>query len=307
MRHRIESYPSHLFADLTYPTYLLDSMTTPPLTESQTAQLLTEVQHLRQQVEQLARLNQDLQIALSTTAEHGDLIEAELQIANRKLKLEVAERIRAEANLKLLLEAVSKRSEDLEIIIQTIMEHGDVMDAQWDQKWREERQLANLDGLTQIANRRRFDEYLAQQWKQMLRDRQAISIIMCDIDHFKQYNDTYGHLAGDDCLKLVAQVIARSLKRPSDLAARYGGEEFVAVLPQTDLSGAIVVAQQIQAAIQQLQISPTQAVTSGYVTLSMGVSSILPTPDLPAKTLLDMADHLLYMAKQQGRNRIVSG
>ncbi|MBL1174677.1 diguanylate cyclase domain-containing protein [Pantanalinema sp. GBBB05] len=282
-------------------------MTTHPLTESQTMQLLSEVQHLRQQVEQLSRLNQDLQIALSTTAEHGDLIEAELQLANQKLKLEVAERIRAEANLKLLLEAVSKRSDDLEIIIQTIMEHGDVMDAQWDQKWREERHLANIDGLTQIANRRRLDEYLTQQWKQMLRDRQPIAIILCDIDHFKQYNDTYGHLAGDDCLKLVAQVIARSLKRPSDLAARYGGEEFVAVLPQTDLAGAIVVAQQIQTAIQQLQIPQTQSSTNRHITLSMGVSSLLPAHDLPAKTLLDMADHLLYMAKQQGRDRIVSG
>lgn len=282
-------------------------MTTHPLTESQTTQLLSEVQHLRQQVEQLSRLNQDLQIALSTTAEHGDLIEAELQVTNQKLKLEVAERIRAEANLKLLLEAVSKRSDDLEIIIQTIMEHGDVMDAQWDQKWREERHLANIDGLTQIANRRRLDEYLTQQWKQMLRDRQPISIILCDIDHFKQYNDTYGHLAGDDCLKLVAQVIARSLKRPSDLAARYGGEEFVAVLPQTDLSGAIVVAQQIQTAIQQLQIPQNQSSTNRNITLSMGVSSLLPAHDLPARTLLDMADHLLYMAKQQGRDRIVSG
>jgi diguanylate cyclase (GGDEF)-like protein len=281
-------------------------MTTHPLTASQTAELLTEVQRLRQQVEQLARLNQDLQIALSTTAEHGDLIEAELQLANQKLKLEVAERIRAEANLKLLLEAVSKRSDDLEIIMQTIMEHGDVMDAQWDQKWREERHLANIDGLTQIANRRRFDEYLAQQWKQMLRDRQPISIVLCDIDHFKQYNDTYGHLAGDDCLKLVAQVIARSLKRPSDLAARYGGEEFVAVLPQTDLAGAIVVAQQIQTAIQQLQLPQGEHSTNRYVTLSIGVSSTLPTPDLAAKTLLDLADHLLYVAKQQGRNRIIS-
>ncbi|MGI0485996.1 diguanylate cyclase domain-containing protein [Pantanalinema rosaneae CENA516] len=279
----------------------------PPTEESQTAQLLAEIQHLRQRVEQLDRLNQDLQIALSTTAEHGDLIEAELQIANQKLKLEVAERIRAEANLKLLLEAVSKRSDDLEIIIQTIMEHGDVMDAQWDQKWREERHLATIDGLTQIANRRRFDEYLEQQWKQMIRDRQPLAIVLCDIDHFKRYNDTYGHLAGDDCLKLVAQVIARSLKRPSDLAARYGGEEFVAILPQTDLAGAIVVAEQIQTAIQQLQISPAQSASHSQVTLSMGVSSILPTPDRPAKTLLDMADHLLYIAKQQGRNRIISG
>lgn len=281
-------------------------MTTHPPTESQTAQLLAEVQHLRQQVERLNRLNQDLHIALSTTAEHGDLIEAELQLANQKLKLEVAERIRAEANLKLLLEAVSKRSDDLEMIIQTIMEHGDVMDAQWDQKWREERQLANLDGLTQIANRRRFDEYLEQQWQQMFRDRQPLAIILCDIDHFKRYNDTYGHLAGDDCLKLVAQVIARSLKRPSDLAARYGGEEFVAILPQTDLAGAIVVAQQIQAAIQQLQIPPSPSLTAYQVTLSIGVSSILPTLDLPANTLLERADHLLYIAKQQGRDRIIS-
>jgi diguanylate cyclase (GGDEF)-like protein len=271
---------------------------------TQEVQLLTENERLRHENEALKRENQDLQIALSTTAQHGDVIELELHEANQKLKAEVVERQRAQATLQALIELISQQKQDLEVIVQTIMEHGDVLDTQWHQKLHEAILLATYDSLTQIANRRRFDDYLEQQWKQMARERSPLAILLCDIDHFKEYNDTYGHLAGDDCLKQVAQTLSSSLKRPSDLVARYGGEEFAAILPQTNLEGALKVAELMQMAIQQLQVPHTQSPVTSHITLSIGVASTTPLPQNPATTLLDMADNALYLAKQRGRNQI---
>jgi diguanylate cyclase (GGDEF)-like protein len=271
---------------------------------TQEVQLLTENERLRHENEALKRENQDLQIALSTTAQHGDVIELELHEANQKLKAEVVERQRAQATLQALIELISQQKQDLEVLVQTIMEHGDVLDTQWHQKLHEAILLATYDSLTQIANRRRFDDYLEQQWKQMARERSPLAILLCDIDHFKEYNDTYGHLAGDDCLKQVAQTLSSSLKRPSDLVARYGGEEFAVILPQTNLEGALKVAELMQMAIQQLQVPHTQSPVTSHITLSIGVASTTPLPQNPATTLLDMADNALYLAKQRGRNQI---
>lgn len=264
-----------------------------------------ENERLRQENQVLKRENQDLHIALSTTAQHGDVVELELHKANQKLKTEVVERKRAQATLQALIELISQQKNDLEVIVQTIMEHGDVLDTQWHQKLHEATLLASYDGLTQIANRRRFDEYLAQQWKQMTRERSPLAILLCDIDHFKEYNDTYGHLGGDNCLKQVAQTLCETLKRPSDLVARFGGEEFAVILPQTDLDGALKVAELLQAAIQQLQVVHAQSPVYPYLTLSIGIASTIPVSPNSSATLLDIADNALYMAKQQGRNRIV--
>jgi diguanylate cyclase (GGDEF)-like protein len=232
------------------------------------------------------------------------VIELELHEANQKLKAEVVERQRAQVTLQALIELISQQKQDLEVLVQTIMEHGDVLDTQWHQKLHEAILLATYDSLTQIANRRRFDDYLEQQWKQMARERSPLAILLCDIDHFKEYNDTYGHLAGDDCLKQVAQTLSSSLKRPSDLVARYGGEEFAVILPQTNLEGALKVAELMQMAIQQLQVPHTQSPVTSHITLSIGVASTTPLPQNPATTLLDMADNALYLAKQRGRNQI---
>lgn len=267
-------------------------------------QLLTEVSQLREEIERLRKANQDLYIALSTTAEHGDIIEAQLQEVNEQLKVEVEERKRAEATLKALLEAISKRKDDLEIVIQTIMEHGDVMDTQWSQKLTEMNKIATLDALTQIANRRRFDEHLEQQWGQMVRERSPLALILCDIDHFKQFNDAYGHLAGDDCLQQVATVLHRCVNRPNDLVARFGGEEFAAVLPQTSLEGAIRVAERMQAEVTQLHIPHVDSSVSAAVTLSIGIGCLIPTPQTAASELIRLSDRHLYLAKQLGRNRI---
>ncbi|OLP15897.1 GGDEF domain-containing protein [Leptolyngbya sp. 'hensonii'] len=260
---------------------------------------------LQRENERLRQQNYDLHLALSTTAEHGDFIEAQLHATNIQLSAEIVERKRAEVMLQTLLEIISRERDDLEIIVQTIMEHGDVVDAQWQLKLNETLRLADLDGLTQIPNRRRFDVYFDYQWRQMTRDQTPLSVILCDIDCFKQYNDAYGHLAGDDCLRQIAQALHTTLKRPSDLVARYGGEEFVAILPQTDAQGAIQVAEQMQVAIARLQIPHSQSCIAPQVTLSMGIASTIPSPLRSSGSLLDEADQRLYLAKQQGKNQII--
>ena len=164
---------------------------------------------------------------------------------------------------------------------------------------------ANIDSLTQIANRRRFDEYIAQEWSRCAREREYLSLILCDIDYFKAYNDTYGHQAGDNCLYEVAQAIERAVKRPADLAFRYGGEEFAVILPYTEGQGAIQVAEEIHEQIKELQILHTGSKVGRIVSMSLGVSSIIPDTRSSSHTLIAAADAALYDAKLQGRNRII--
>ncbi len=163
--------------------------------------------------------------------------------------------------------------------------------------------LALLDGLTQVANRRRFDEYLQQQWMLSIALNQPLSLILTDVDEFKNYNDYYGHLAGDDCLKQVAQSLSHLLKRPTDLVARYGGEEFAIVLPQTSIEGAIQVAKAILQDFQLRQIPHAKSSISDRITLSLGLSSIVPQKNFSLDTLITTADKALYQAKHEGRNR----
>lgn len=162
--------------------------------------------------------------------------------------------------------------------------------------------LAALDGLTGIANRRRFDDVMRVEWQRGQRDRQPLSLLMCDIDFFKQYNDTYGHLSGDLCLKKAAAVLTEHLKRPADLAARYGGEEFAIVLPDTPLAGAITVAEECVRHLQNLAIAHSGS-QHGVVTMSIGVASILPSPESSTEELIATADKALYAAKNNGRNQ----
>lgn len=165
-------------------------------------------------------------------------------------------------------------------------------------------QLATADGLTQIANRRRFDEYLQQEWKRQVREQLPLALILCDIDFFKKYNDTYGHLAGDECLIQIAQVLQGAAKRPADLAARYGGEEFVIVLPNTDADGAMQVAGSIWAAVLDLKLPHTSSSVSPFVTVSIGVSCTIPMRDASPDTLILAADQALYDVKTSSRNAI---
>ncbi|CDG84522.1 diguanylate cyclase [Janthinobacterium agaricidamnosum] len=164
--------------------------------------------------------------------------------------------------------------------------------------------LAALDGLTGIANRRRFDEVLQFEWQRGQREQEALSLLLCDIDHFKNYNDTFGHLAGDLCLKKVAAVLTEHLKRPADLVARYGGEEFALVLPGTELAGALVLAEACRRHLEGLALDNPQALPAGIVTMSIGVARIVPSPSSSVEQLIHLADQALYAAKRNGRNQV---
>jgi diguanylate cyclase (GGDEF)-like protein/PAS domain S-box-containing protein len=164
---------------------------------------------------------------------------------------------------------------------------------------------ATEDSLTKLSNRRRFDEYLELEWRRQARAHGQISLIMCDVDFFKNYNDRYGHQTGDVCLKSVADAIRKKVGRPGDLIARYGGEEFAIVMPETDVKGAIQVAENIRQELTKQQIPHTHSPVAPYITISCGISSMFPSADSNPQTLIENADQGLYLAKQQGRNCVV--
>jgi diguanylate cyclase (GGDEF)-like protein len=166
--------------------------------------------------------------------------------------------------------------------------------------------LAYLDGLTQIANRRQFDDRLAIEWRTMKREQSPLSLILCDVDYFKQFNDAYGHQIGDDCLRQVASAIANAACRSADLPARYGGEEFAILLPNTPLEGAVEVAKVIQTYIHYLEIPHRKSEVSLFVTLSFGVMSLIPAEGVLSDELLIGADKALYQSKIEGRDRITA-
>lgn len=162
--------------------------------------------------------------------------------------------------------------------------------------------LAALDDLTQVANRRRFDNYLELEWQRAAREQLPLSLILADIDYFKRYNDSWGHLAGDRCLQIVAQTIRAIPQRPSDLVARYGGEEFTILLPNTDATGAAQIAETIRQSIEQLRFPHALLEVDQSITLSLGVASLVPVPNSSSIQLIELADQALYNAKAQGRN-----
>jgi diguanylate cyclase (GGDEF)-like protein len=162
--------------------------------------------------------------------------------------------------------------------------------------------LANLDGLTGISNRRSFDKTLAQEWQHCQEKKQPLSLVLADIDYFKQYNDQYGHLVGDDCLKQVAQIINNLVRKSVDLVARYGGEEFGIILPNVDQEEAEVIVKSIQQGISLAAIPHEQSTTSPIVSLCLGVVSLIPTAKHEPKDLINLADKALYEAKNKGRN-----
>ena len=164
--------------------------------------------------------------------------------------------------------------------------------------------LSWLDGLTGVANRRSLDTALNREWQRAQRDKTEVSLLMLDIDFFKLYNDHFGHQAGDDCLKMVAATIARVVTRPGDLVARYGGEEFAVLLPGTSSEGAASVATRILDAVAALNILHPRSTVSNIVTLSIGISTLLPGDELNPYHLVGFADEALYNAKKAGRNQI---
>ncbi len=164
-------------------------------------------------------------------------------------------------------------------------------------------QLATHDGLTRVANRRYFDEYLHQEWQRMTREQQPLSLILLDVDCFKAYNDYFGHQQGDEGLVAIAQAVRQVVKRSADLLARYGGEEFGVILPNTRRTGAESVAQAIQAEIKALRLPHPKSRVNDYLTVSMGIASVVPTPSQAEEDLVAAADSALYQAKRRGRDR----
>ncbi len=162
--------------------------------------------------------------------------------------------------------------------------------------------LVTVDELTQINNRRSFNEYLEREWRRSTRQRCPLSLILCDVDYFKLFNDYYHHQAGDECLLKIAQTIKKLVNRPADLAARFGGEEFAIILSNTNELGAERVAQKICQGIEDLKIPHTRSRCSSYVTVSLGIATTVPTSNVTPKTLIEAADNALYDAKQKGRN-----
>ena len=197
-----------------------------------------------------------------------------LQQQNALLKTEIDERLRIE-------KALTEANQKLEL-------------------------LASLDGLTEIANRRRFDEYIAAEWQRCLRGSFLLSLILIDVDFFHFYNEAYGHLRGDDCLKKVASILQNVSQRATDLPARYGGEEFVIVLPHTSQMGArtIAIAEEIQQAIAAQRISHKKSPVSRYLTTSIGVATTIPDHDEGMADFINLADQALFKAKKLGRDRI---
>jgi diguanylate cyclase (GGDEF)-like protein/PAS domain S-box-containing protein len=166
--------------------------------------------------------------------------------------------------------------------------------------------LSATDALTSLANRRHFDDVLDQESQRALRNQSSIALLMIDIDLFKAYNDRYGHPMGDECLRLVASAITRAIHRPSDLSARYGGEEFACILPDTDLKGALVVAQKVLESVRALNIPHLSSTVAGCVTVSAGAAALIPVDGQPISQLIEMADMSLYQAKLAGRNQVRS-
>jgi diguanylate cyclase (GGDEF)-like protein len=241
--------------------------------------------------------NYDLRIALLSSNEHGAQLQQQVDQLTSSLAAEVRERHSAEEKLQKLIQAITREKGDLEILVQILIDQGDDS--------AQEGEKARIDSLTQIANRRRFDEYLLQEWGRHIRMQQPLSLLICDVDHFKLYNDGQGHQAGDECLKSVAKAISQCY-RVGDLVARYGGEEFAMILPQTNCSGAVQVAKRVREAVATANLPHATSPVCDRVTVSIGVACMTPQPHGPAdaRKLVEEADRHLYLAKQLGRNLV---
>jgi diguanylate cyclase (GGDEF)-like protein len=235
---------------------------------------ISPIQELSALANSFGQMSQEIQQSRQQLEEYSRSLEQKVEARTEELQAEIYQRVNAEA-------ALQEANQQL-------------------------RRLAFLDGLTQIPNRRWFDQRLMQEWARLKRENNPLSIILCDVDYFKQYNDTYGHQMGDDCLRDVARALSIAARRPSDLVARYGGEEFVVLLPNTDLAGAAEVAQAMRSLVHELKIPHRKSSVNMFVTMSFGLASVVPTDAMIPDEILMQADRALYQAKEEGRDRVVS-
>ena len=256
-----------------------------------------EVGRMRVEIDRLHRALSDSQNALLTSNEHGDLLQDHLHRLGTSLTAEIRERQKTDNKLQSLLDAVTRERGDLEVLVQILMDEGD--------SYAEEGEKARIDGLTGIPNRRRLDEFLLKEWDRHRKLQQPLSLLLCDVDYFKCFNDLYGHQAGDECLRTVAKTITACL-RSDDLVARYGGEEFAMVLPHTPDHRAVQIAERIREAVFAAAIPHADSKVCGQVTLSIGVACQVPQPHGAAcvRALVEESDRNLYIAKRLGRNRV---
>lgn len=258
-------------------------------------------------LQRIAALEQDradLEIALQTAIEHGDAIENTLMETNSRLAAEIRDRVQAEVRLHTLVTAISQQRADLEILLRTITEHSDGIDMEWLSRYNQMEELSRLDGLTHISNRRNFDAALEKEWRRCARGPHPVSVLMIDVDWFKEYNDRYGHQAGDECLVTLAKLLEQVCRDPGDLPARYGGEEFAVLLPETGIEDALAVADELARLLKDAAI-PHAETPGGFLTVSVGAACrMADTSGSPWELVVD-ADRWLYVAKHKGRNRII--
>jgi len=207
-------------------------------------------------------------------------------------KVELLARVGSMLKLKAEMDAVKERERRLTELAKELEEKNRILE-----------RFSFIDGLTGVANRRLFDRILENEWKRALRGLYPLSLIMIDIDFFKAFNDTYGHLKGDDCLRMVAEALNKIIKRSSDLIARYGGEEFAVILPDTDEQNAFRLAEAMRNEVEALNIPHVNS-DINRVTISLGVATLIPHKDLDMAYLVSLADKALYHAKQEGRNMV---
>ena len=242
---------------------------------------------------------QDIPVIMITAKDEEETLKAAFEagamdyITKSTSKVVLLARTNSALNLKLERDQRKAREVDLLNTTKLLEEANDKL-----------REQNNQDGLTGIANRRRFNEVLEKEWRRGRRNHKPLAVVMMDIDYFKSYNDNYGHLAGDDCLKEVSGLLHRALKRPADMLARYGGEEFVALLPETDLSGSQVLAEELRLWVERAKLPHAYSAIGDTVTISLGVSAIIPGEDNDVDMLINRADQALYQAKNNGRNRV---
>lgn len=265
-------------------------------------QVLVEKQ--QREIENLKQGISDLEIALTTAVEHGDSNQELLIKANELLLREGEQRKKAELRLSNLVTALTQQKDDLEMLVETITEHGDDVQYEWIEKLEIAEEEALTDALTGVANRRHFDQHLSSEWKRAERYNTLFSIVMIDIDYFKLFNDKYGHQAGDECIQQIAGQGATICMRSTDLFARYGGEEFAIVLPDTDYDGAMKVASKLRKNVEALKIVHEDSHVNKHVTISVGVASGTVIRGADSTSLLQLADDMLYKAKESGRNKV---
>ena len=273
-----------------------------PEAEDHTEQIFSpKVENLEQKVKALKAQNLSLSDYLVTNV----IQEEQLSQVNNSLQTEIIEHQQTKIALGLRLDQLSIENRDLEIMLDTTISHGDINEALLYGQALLLSKEVTIDSLTQIANRRAFDQKLVEEWQRLARENLPISLLLCDIDFFKLYNDRYGHPTGDDCLRAVAKAIESCVRRPADLAARYGGEEFAVILPNTLKEGATLIAEKICLAIANLNIPHESSFVRDRVSISIGISTTLPKQKVLPRSLIESADKGLYLAKNQGRDRAV--